>query len=193
MSQRTSVVDATVPPHLRRRLLRAAPCSPWPARFARLRARAPAMALVALAGWLLSCVLPFGIVTSESVGAHVGLVQIGAPVRVGDLAYYAYPGTPLAAYQRGYAMVHFVAGLPGDRVENIDGTIFVAGNPMGAVQSRGPLVGELSPIALPGESFVIPNGFLYVSSPLPTGYDSRYAQHNLVPAAAVRGRVFKLF
>lgn len=163
--------------------------SPWPARVARAKRRLPWAIFTGLSIWLFSLGFILAPVDTPSVDARLVLVVRDVPFARGQLVAYRYKGTPTWVYYRDYAMIHYVAGLPGDVVERRGNEVLVNGRSMGVLQSHSVHIARLDPIA----PTVIPDGYLYVMSPNGRGFDSRYALHGLLPREAVMGRGIALF
>jgi conjugal transfer pilin signal peptidase TrbI len=161
----------------------------WPARLARAKRRLPWAIFAGLAIWLFSLGFILAPVDTPSVDARLVLVVRDVPFERGDLVAYRYKGTPTWVYYRDYAMIHYVAGLPGDVVERRGDEVLVNGQAMGKLQSHSVHIHRLDPIS----PTVIPDGYLYVMSPNGRGFDSRYALHGLLPREAVIGRGIALF
>lgn len=85
-------------------------------------------------------------------------------------------------------------GVPGDRIERIDGRVFVV--PAGAGQRVQ--VGVLKPLSSRGEPLeagptgVIPEGCYYMGSPHKDGFDSRYAAIGFVCRGQIVGTATKV-
>jgi conjugal transfer pilin signal peptidase TrbI len=109
----------------------------------------------------------------------------------GDLVVYAFQGEAISAYP-GLARQPFfkrIAGVPGDRIEVAERTVFVAGQCVGFAKRHTFDGHQLSPI---GES-EIPPGHYYMRGTSPDSFDSRYGEAGLVAAEAVIGRVHPWF
>jgi hypothetical protein len=161
----------------------------WPARRARARRRLPWVVFAGLSVWLFSVAFVLAPIDTPSIDARLVLVVRDVPFGRGDLVAYRYQGTPTWIYYRDYAMIHYVAGLPGDSIERRGNEIYVNGRSMGVLQPYSVHIARLDPI----EPAVIPPGYLYVMSPNGRGFDSRYALHGLLPQEAVFGRGIALF
>lgn len=123
----------------------------------------------------------FGLNMTESLPHWAFIVDDHRmPVR-GDMAMFEVPNNP---YYQGQPFVKRVAGIAGDRVENRDGRIFIAGE----------FVGEAKPEARDGrpleaiQDIVIPEGYVFMLGTHRDSYDSRYAEIGLIPLERVIGR-----
>lgn len=178
----------------------------WPA----IRRSLPRHAVFLLLLFLASRFVGFGWILTDSVHRSAILWLKGAPVRPGELAVFAYPGSPIPGYyqdtawsrlrsllgvsapaegpRKGEGFVKYLIGVPGDRIEVIDHHVWLT-------TAKGRIdAGYCKPHSRHGvpltpiEPQVIPPGQVYMWAPHPDALDSRYAAMGLVPISAIAGR-----
>lgn len=154
-------------------------------------------------------------VMTDSVHTSVALVVWDAPVKVGELAVFRYSGRPIKDYYRevpttralvaiglktdvdgprqGDRFVKYLVGIPGDRIEVEGDRVFLS-------NARGRFdLGRCKPKSLHGVALtpirpqVIPDGYVYMWSPIADALDSRYELMGLVPRSAITGKALKLW
>ncbi len=83
-----------------------------------------------------------------------------------------------------------VVGIAGDRVEIVNGHVFVNRIDRGRVLDKSPSSGKpLTHI----ESCIIPEGYVYVWAPHPESFDSRYQDIGLIHISRVKERLWRVF
>jgi len=169
---------------------------------AMVRQRRPALALIAASFGVAFAVVIGGVVGSLRVnttpGEPLGLwrvARLGRPVHVGDMVFVCPPETEAISegFARGYLraglcpggfgpLIKTVAAIAGQRI-GVAGDVTIDGRPI----ERSNLVYRDSkgrPL-LPFAGGTVPAGFLFLHSPFPGSWDSRY--FGPVPAAGVLG------
>lgn len=178
----------------------------WPV----LRKALPRHVAIMLLLFVVTRFVGFGWVMTDSVHRTAILWLKGASVRPGELAVFAYPGSPIAGYyddtgwsklmrllgrqapgegpRKGEGFVKYLVGVPGDRIEVVDRHVWVITAKgrfdAGICKSHSRHGAPLEPI----QSQVIPPGFVYMWAPHLDALDSRYAMMGLVPVKAIAGR-----
>ena len=143
--------------------------------------------------WLIFIWVAFGryfslsINLSDSLPGTLFLVEKGVSPTAGDYAAFVHSGG--GSYEHGTYFLKRVAGMGGSIVLSLPdisgGTAFYV---------DGEFVGRAKPIARSGEALIpgpngrIPDGFYYMTSPHPDGFDSRYQAVGWVARARVLGR-----
>ncbi|HRJ52239.1 MAG TPA: S26 family signal peptidase [Candidatus Thiothrix moscowensis] len=159
-----------------------------------------AMLMVCLAGvlaslpWFVSPYARFGLNLSTSLPGWVYVVSLGqtANLKPGDLIGFYPPKNSF--YPTAFLFIKQVAGVPGDVVvfgeDYPMGTDFsINGQPMGTAKAF-----SSGGIALPHSAGgVIPPGSVFVWTPNPDSFDSRYAEIDLITEDKVVGRAFRIF
>ncbi len=153
--------------------------------------------LAGLIGWvsgLLSPHMRIGINASDSLPGWVYWVKPGdkASLQAGDTIGFYPQANPY--YPAAFLFIKQVAGVAGDVVgfgESLPlGTDFyINGQRMGIAkaESQG---GDALQHSQPGR---IPPGFVFVWTPHPDSFDSRYALVGLIPVTQVVGRAQRVF
>ena len=189
----------------------------WSERWERYKATQPAIArrrlpwVIALTMgiWVASQHLAIGIVTTQSIDAHLVLVLKDAKPRKGELVAFVYTGQNIGGHRPGEGIVKVLAGIPGDRIERVGRDFFVAGTPLGHAKEMSGVaekswtnlkleeLGWAKPLkSVPlqaSEGGVIPPGHVWVQGTDRDALDSRYAAMGLVPMNTFIGRAIKIF
>ncbi|WP_062769780.1 S26 family signal peptidase [Sphingopyxis terrae] len=106
----------------------------------------------------------------------INLKQV--PAR-GDLVFFDPPSNDLVRRHFGAKPQMFgklAYGMPGDVVAHAGATVTINGKPVGRMKSLTRLGEKLTP----GGVGPVPQGCLYVGTPHPDGFDSRYAEIGFV-------------
>ncbi|MDD5394861.1 MAG: S26 family signal peptidase [Thiothrix sp.] len=165
------------------------------ARFARLVALAGSIAALLWWGsWQLSPYIRIGINASDSLPGWVYVAYPGdkAHLQVGDTIGF-YPA-PNRFYPPSFLFIKLVAGIAGDRLTW--GKDYPAGT---TFYINGQEFGRAKPQARTGEPLqhtpagTVPDGAVFVWTPHPDSFDSRYADMGLIPNSQVVGRAQRLF
>lgn len=83
-----------------------------------------------------------------------------------------------------------VVGVANDRIEIVNGHVFVSGADRDIVLDKSPRSGKpLTPI----QSCTIPEGYVYVWAPHPESFDSRYAEIGLIHVTRIKERLWCVF
>jgi conjugal transfer pilin signal peptidase TrbI len=130
-----------------------------------------------------------GFVMSDSIGASLVVIDKRSTPTRGDLAAFAYSGTPIGMYRSGDLFVKYMAGLPGDTIIVSGREVFLNGAFVGYAKTHAKSGVPLSPV----DSGVIPHGYFYARSTHHDSLDSRYSVSGLVPVSAIVGRAHVIF
>jgi len=123
----------------------------------------------------------FGLNMTESLPHWAFIVDSQHRPGRGDAAMFEVPDNP---YYPDQPFVKRIAGIAGDRIENRDGEIFVAGRSIGIAKSHAR---DGRPLAAISDQ-IIPAGYVFMTGTHVDSYDSRYAEIGLVPLERVMGR-----
>lgn len=113
---------------------------------------------------------------------YIGTTWTFTPKR-GDIVSFDHPlfAAPIAKC---------VVGMAGDRVEIVNGHVFVSGVDRGRALDKSPRSGKpLTPI----QPCMIPEGYVYVWAPHSESFDSRYQDMGLIHISRVKERLWHVF
>lgn len=122
----------------------------------------------------------FGLNMTKSLPHWAFVVDSRRAPRRGDLVMFAPPANRF--YDAPF--VKRIVGVAGDRVENRDGRIFVAGELVGVAKT---VASDGSPLTAI-ESIEIPPGHVFVAGEHRDSFDSRYQEIGLVPESRFVGK-----
>ena len=86
-------------------------------------------------------------------------------------------------------IIKIVAGMAGDVVTVKNNRVFINGSNMGLILPERRNGDKLTPIS----EGIIPEGKLFVFTPHPHSFDSRYEEMGLIDAVRVEGRAYAIF
>lgn len=147
------------------------------------------LGLFLMAGWAASPWIGIGFNITDSVSGVVFLIlKKEVPVK-GELAAFYPP--PNDFYKRHY-FVKYVSGVAGDQVIRRGASFYINDG------IRETYVGDAKPRSRSGVALqastggLIPDGFVYVSTPHKDSFDSRYQQIGWISEASIMGRAIRL-
>ncbi len=111
--------------------------------------------------------------TSPSVPYSVCLLVYNLKPQKGDLCAFKF---------KDRRFIKYILGKAGDRISNIQGTIYIGSNKVGKVRN----VNNLTPI----NEGIIPDGYMFVAGTHPDSFDSRYKEFGLIRKANLEGKVY---
>lgn len=99
----------------------------------------------------------------------------------GEIIVFRYPADP------GRKFIKRIIGLPGDRIEIHDQTVFLNGEPLTEPYINGPTYGEFSAVVVP------PNHYFVLGDNRNNSEDSRYPDVGAVPQRSIVGRSLAIY
>ncbi|MGQ0622911.1 MAG: S26 family signal peptidase, partial [Panacagrimonas sp.] len=123
---------------------------------------------------------------SDSLPGFLYVIRVGELPQRDQLVAFYPPRNRF--YREGMFFVKQVKGVSGDRIERRDAEFFVNGQHLATAKARS-LKGQ--PLQ-PGPEGVLPDGNLWVWTPHPDSFDSRYADVGWIAPDRVLGRAYRL-
>ncbi|MEN8236231.1 MAG: signal peptidase I [Pseudomonadota bacterium] len=140
---------------------------------------------------LLLQVTNLGVNYSASLPYTVFLTVKGWQAAKGDLVAINQHCTKY--YPPGARFTKRIVGFAGDKVSNLQETIWINGKLVGPLLKQTAFGRPLTPLVAPEAATIIPEGYVFVMTEHARSFDSRYQEFGLVPVAALQGRALVLW
>lgn len=184
--------QTTSGPHVRIRpvvLIRALAKHIWHTRGAQIKRRLPCDLAILIALLLVRDHYALALIDSPSVAPSLVIVDKQAPVTVGALAAYRYPGLARGDYRRGDGMIHWIAAGEGAVITVEGRTVFIDGKAVGVAKQSSYRLEALTPMP----AGIVPKDSYYVMGTHADALDSRYAEAGFVHKNDLIGRAWVVF
>lgn len=124
---------------------------------------------------------------TSSLPGHVYSYRMGSPVERGDLVAFIWNGA--GQYPAGSVFLKRVYGVEGDLVRVVGRDVYVGSTHIGAAKERTKSGMDLAVT----HSGPVPIGQVFVATPNPDSFDSRYEIVGTIPAERILGKAYELF